>query len=272
MARVIRPSVHPSHILCLLCSTYSFSWIHFIYICIYIYYIYIYTSYQATSEGVSHLKFLTRFQNLRFWQFLKICKFDFVFFCLGIWCESLVWVIMGWWWLFQNAGVLVVLVVLVLQDIHHNIIVFQHQLNVDRIWEQYWIHAILMHTELCESQDNVMWNPLNEVHIISHGDNWYFSDSNWICFQLKIHEMVIEIKMKMIPIISFSVEAICVSHIIISIFKFILTLINLMAIISDINMWLAVIENYSCTVNNGHWINDGVIVYLTIYDACTVSQ
>ena len=27
---------------------------------------------------------------------------------------------------------------------------------------------------------------------------------------------------------------------------------------------------YSCTVNNGHWINDGVIVYLSFYDAYTV--
>ena len=34
-------------------------------------------------------------------------------------------------------------------------------------------------------------------------DTSAFSDSNWICFQLKIHEMVIEIKMKMIPISSF---------------------------------------------------------------------
>ena len=33
-------------------------------------------------------------------------------------------------------------------------------------------------------------------------------------FQLKIHEMVIEIKMKMIPIISFSIYAIGVSHVI----------------------------------------------------------
>ena len=50
--------------------------------------------------------------------------------------------------------------------------------------------------------------------------------------------MVIEIKMKMFQIISFSIYAIGVSHIIVSIFKFIFTLINLMAIIIDINMWL----------------------------------
>ena len=43
--------------------------------------------------------------------------------------------------------------------------------------------------------------------------------------------MVIEIKMKMISIISFSIDAIGVSHIIVSISKFIFTLINLMAVI-----------------------------------------
>ena len=48
---------------------------------------------------------------------------------------------------------------------------------------------------------------LNEVHIISRGDNWYFSDSNWIGFQFNIHEIVIVINMKMVPIISFSIEA-----------------------------------------------------------------
>ena len=53
------------------------------------------TSYQATSEGVSHVKFLAKFQHLDFWQFFWICNFDFVLFWLGIWCESLVWVIMG---------------------------------------------------------------------------------------------------------------------------------------------------------------------------------
>ena len=50
------------------------------------------------------------FQNLKFWQFLKICNFDFVLFWLGIWCESQVWVIMGRRGVSQNAGVLVVLV------------------------------------------------------------------------------------------------------------------------------------------------------------------
>ena len=32
------------------------------------------------------------------------------------------------------------------------------------------------------------------------------------------------------------------------------------------------IKIYSCTVNNGHWINDGVIIYLNFYDAYTVIQ
>ena len=77
------PSVRPSYILCPLCSAYS-SWLDPFHI---------YTSYQATSEGVSHVKFLAKFQI--FGNFLKSCNFDFVFFWLGIWCESLVWVIMG---------------------------------------------------------------------------------------------------------------------------------------------------------------------------------
>ena len=68
----------------------------------------IHTSYQATSEGMSCVKFLAKFLNLNFWQFFKIC--DFVLFWLGIWCESLVWVIMGRRGLSQNAGILVVLV------------------------------------------------------------------------------------------------------------------------------------------------------------------
>ena len=42
----------------------------------------------------------------------------------------------------------------------------------------------------------------------------------------------------MIPIIAFLIDDIGVSYIIISIFKFIFTSINLMAIISDVNMWL----------------------------------
>ena len=40
----------------------------------------IYTPYQATSEGVWHVKFLAKFKNLNFWQFFKICNFDFVLF------------------------------------------------------------------------------------------------------------------------------------------------------------------------------------------------
>ena len=42
------------------------------------------TSYQATSAGVSRVKFVSPFKNLKFWQILKICNFDFVFFWLGI--------------------------------------------------------------------------------------------------------------------------------------------------------------------------------------------
>ena len=50
---------------------------------------------------------ILKFEFLAF--FFLICNFNFVFFWLGIWCESLVWVIMGWK-VSQNAGVLVVLV------------------------------------------------------------------------------------------------------------------------------------------------------------------
>ena len=47
-----------------------------------------------------------------FGNFFKICNFDFVFFWLGIWCESLVWLILGRWGVVsQNAGILVVLVI-----------------------------------------------------------------------------------------------------------------------------------------------------------------
>ena len=42
--------------------------------------------------------------------FFLICNFDSVLFWLGIWCESLVWVIMGQRGVSQNAGILVVLV------------------------------------------------------------------------------------------------------------------------------------------------------------------
>ena len=55
----------------------------------------IYTSHQATSECVLCVKFLAKFKNWKFWQYFKICNSDFVWFWLGIWCESLVWVIMG---------------------------------------------------------------------------------------------------------------------------------------------------------------------------------
>ena len=94
------PCVRLSRIPCPLCSAYSSGWIHFIFI-----------HYQATSEGVSRVKFLAKFQNWNFWHFFLICSFDFVLFWLGIWCESLVWVIMGRRGVSQSAGILVVLVI-----------------------------------------------------------------------------------------------------------------------------------------------------------------
>ena len=93
-----RPSVPcPSHIPCPLCSFFSSGWIHFIFI-------HLIKQLQKVCRVQSFL------QHLKFWQFFKICNFDFVLFWLGIWCESLVWVIMGRRGVSQNAGVLVVLV------------------------------------------------------------------------------------------------------------------------------------------------------------------
>ena len=65
---------------------------------------------------MSRVKFLAKFWNLNFWQFFKICNFDFILFWLGIWCEPLVWVMMGRWGVSQNAGVLVVLIIIVIFD------------------------------------------------------------------------------------------------------------------------------------------------------------
>ena len=132
---------------------------------------------------------------------------------------------------------LIGVIALVLRDIHHNTIVFATSVESGQNMRKDWIHTFWCLQNYFYIVYSHFENPLSEVHIISHGDNWYFSDSSWICFQLKIHEMVIEIKMKMIPIISFSIDAIGMSYIIGSIFKLIFTLINLMAIISDISMW-----------------------------------
>ena len=74
--------------------------------------IHICTSYQATKEGVSRVMPVSKFKKLKFWRIFLICKFDFVFFWLGIQYDSMVWVIMRRWGYPQNAGVLVVLVFL----------------------------------------------------------------------------------------------------------------------------------------------------------------
>ena len=52
------------------------------------------TSYQATSEGVSHVMAVSKFKNFKFWRIFLICNFDFVIFWLGIQYDSMVWVIM----------------------------------------------------------------------------------------------------------------------------------------------------------------------------------
>ena len=96
------PSVRPSRIPCMLCSTYSSGWIHFIFI-------------HLIKQFPKVCRVFGFLQHLKIWifgNFFKICNFDFVFFWLGIWCESLVWVIMGQQGVSQNAGVLVVLVML----------------------------------------------------------------------------------------------------------------------------------------------------------------
>ena len=66
-----RLSIHPSHIWCLLCSTYSSGWINFIF-----------TYLNKQLQKVCYLfeKFL---QNWNFWHFFKICYFDCVFFDFG---------------------------------------------------------------------------------------------------------------------------------------------------------------------------------------------
>ena len=53
----------------------------------------IYTSYQATSEGVSRVMPVWKFKNLKFWRIFLICNFDFVFFWLGIQYDPMVWVL-----------------------------------------------------------------------------------------------------------------------------------------------------------------------------------
>ena len=97
----VRPASvsRPSRIPCPLCSFYSSGWIHFIFM-------HLIKQLQKVCRMQSFL------QNVKIWnlQFFKICNFDFVLFWLGIWCESLVWVIMGRRRVSQNAGVLVVLV------------------------------------------------------------------------------------------------------------------------------------------------------------------
>ena len=120
-------------------------------------------------------------------------------------------------------------------------------------------------------------NPLTEIHINSHGDNWYFSDSNWIYFWVEIHQIVIEMKMKMIPLISFSIDAIGVSYIIVSIFKFLFTLFQILihtfsfvAIISDINMWLWqwLKFMYHQQLSLNQWLGNCLLIYF--YDAYTI--
>ena len=80
------PSVRPSRIPCPLCvaATVLIGSISYLYIL------------SSNFRGCVTCKVLAKFQNLNFWQFFKICNFDSVLFWLEIWCESLLWVTMGW--------------------------------------------------------------------------------------------------------------------------------------------------------------------------------
>ena len=95
----VHPSVHPASHFCSVAPTVLAGSISYSYILS-----------SNFRRCVRHVKLLAKFKTFNFCQFFKICNFDFVFFWLAIWCESLVWVIMGWLGVSQNAGVLVVLV------------------------------------------------------------------------------------------------------------------------------------------------------------------
>ena len=97
----IRPASvpRPSRIPCLLCSAYSSGGsISILYIL------------SSNFRRCDACKVSCKILKFEFLAFFKICSLDFVLFWLWIWCESLVWVIMGRRGVSQNASVLVVLV------------------------------------------------------------------------------------------------------------------------------------------------------------------
>ena len=82
----VRSSVpHLSRVTCPLCSAYSFGWIHFISIHLT----------KQLQKVCCMYSFLQTYKIIILGNFFLICNFDFVFFWLGIWCETLVWVIIG---------------------------------------------------------------------------------------------------------------------------------------------------------------------------------
>ena len=89
----VRLSIRPSGIPCPLCSAYSFGWIHFIFIHLI----------EQLQKVCRMLRFLQNIKICNLCNFFKICNYDFVFFWFGIWCESLVWFIMGRQGVSQNA-------------------------------------------------------------------------------------------------------------------------------------------------------------------------
>ena len=79
------PSIRPASCMCLLCSTYSSGWLHFIFIHLI----------KQLQEVCCVWSFLQNFKIWIFGNFLEIFSFDFVLLWLEIWCESLVRVIMA---------------------------------------------------------------------------------------------------------------------------------------------------------------------------------
>ena len=84
------------------------------------------TSFQATSEGVTRIMFISKFKHLKFWQILKICSFDFVFFWLRIEYDSVVY------WYIPNSGHLFIKLLYSESYDHHGIPNHQGAISIQR--------------------------------------------------------------------------------------------------------------------------------------------
>ena len=116
------------------------------------------TFHQATSEGVSHVKFLAKFQHLNFRQFFKMCNFDLVLFWHGNWCESLVWVFIGHQGVSQNTGVLVFLASTDIYVLLRNCLIF------------FLIKCIL--SQFCTISDCYLAPSINTNNQVMSSNNW----------------------------------------------------------------------------------------------------